>query len=189
MHQDEYTLLNGRRFLKRGGHNRGRDLDAFAVMSNGKIGVVVILKSASRSILGSEAILLTSDDKDKLPDELHVFVRDPIERLRSSYQFFKKQPPIVGRTSRDDLTWKEFVDYVLSGVDNPHWRPASKTVGNTGKAAIPHLFENINEEYPLGKLDVKNVSVPIEGIDLAYRIEELKLMYSDDYKLREQAEG
>ena len=163
------------------------------VVKDGDKGVVVVLKAASRSMINSGLRIVPAKKTDELPSELHVFVRDPIDRLKSAFQFFKGRPPIMGRHqwgAKQMSTWEGFVDGVLDGITNPHWRSVSDTMKlfPPGTKFIVHAFENINDEWPLrGKLERRNQSKPIEGVDMSYRADELRRFYKDDYKLREQA--
>jgi hypothetical protein len=176
-------------------------LDRFVnIVHRGDVGVVIVLKSASRSMLSVHRKKIIHVDtmggtsSAPLPAELHVFVRDPIERLRSAYQFFGLRLAVIATVNPDDeptrgeFTWENFIDNVLAGSKNPHWRPVSETVGKLKKSGvIPHLFENVADEYPLGELPTKNASRPIEGLDLSYRSRDLRELYAGDYAMRARA--
>jgi len=119
--------------------------------------------------------------RDEIPElDLHAFIREPHERLRSGYQFFKGHPPIE---HTGDMSWEQFVDFVLAGEKNPHWRPASETIALVGRPVTSHLFENIQSEYPLGTLEHRNSSAAMD-VDMSYRVDELQQFYAADYELR-----
>ena len=148
--------------------------------------MLMLLKCASRSMIASRPKKHRKGDR-KMPKEVHAFVRDPLERLRSVYQFFKKGPPIIGETERT-MPWEKFIDYVLAGKDNPHWRPASVMIERLGHPnVIVHRFEDLGTEYPLGDLPQRNKSKKMDDLDMNYRKDELLAFYADDIKLREGA--
>ena len=156
------------------------------VIATGDVGVLVIRKNASSSMQSArERIVDTYED---LPPELHVFVREPIQRLYSAYRFFGKQPVVFFREEARDYTWEEFVDGILDkGYDDMHWRPVSKTIELLGRPVIPHLFEKVNEEYMLGDLPIEKSSPLYYDADLSYREDDLREYYQGDYALREEA--
>jgi len=184
-----YKLVNGVPTPQRFNHmNRG---GAEYVTDDGTTGVVIIYKNASRSMVASGRVhRVRKGAKNTLPKNMHVFVRDPIQRLKSAYRFFKAQPPVEGRIQTGAMTYEEFVDHVLGGAENPHWRPVTETLSVFDRSdVVVHLFENLADEYPIGVLEKRNVSKPVvdQEIDLTYREAELKEFYSGDYKLREGA--
>jgi hypothetical protein len=158
----------------------------------GEEGALLLLKAASRSLVADPKTRRRVVGEHEIPKVVHVFVRDPMDRLKSAYQFFRKAPPIQksARIRRKKITWEEFVDAVLDGVENPHWRPASYGVDKVeaeGSTVVPHLFENIGREYPFGELPYKNESREKVKVDLTYRLDEVKAFYADDYNLRRDA--
>lgn len=181
-----YRLINGRIVPRPGG-----ELDFTGYVTDGGDGVVIILKGASRSMIdaASKIVVRKKDDKRPLPNRMHVFVRDPIERLQSVYKFFRAHPPIEGREERGKMLYSDFIDAVLAGAKNAHWRPVTETLSHFAESdVVVHLFENLAEEFPLGKLAKKNASKPVEQeIDLTYREAELKTFYAGDYQLRRTA--
>lgn len=150
----------------------------------GKEGVIVVLKAASRAMVQDYKRIRWEIMGEPLPPKLHIFVRDPIQRLKSAYQFFNGRPPV--HAPHRNLTWEEFVDAVLDGAENPHWRSAQETIdllpGAQGRVTV-HRFEDLATEFPLGPLVKKNESTPID-VDLTYREQELKDFYAADYALR-----
>jgi len=98
---------------------------------------------------------------------LAAFIRDPMERCVSKYQ-----------SNGEGLTWREWVDRILDGVDNAHWRPQVRFLA-PDTILIP--FERIGEF-----VDVHlNRSVPVT-LELSYRRAELEEYYAEDYALRER---
>jgi len=184
-----YKLVNG---IPRPNFSTPPEGRAQYVTDGKDTGVVIIFKAASRSMVatGEERNVFGGRAED-LPKNMHVFVREPLQRLKSAYNFFKAHPPIDGRTKRGPMSYEEFVDHVLDDdARNPHWRSVTETLSVFGRSDIvPHLFENLSDEYPIGALERRNVSKPIEGkeVDTSYREDELKEFYAGDYKLREQA--
>ena len=130
---------------------------------------------------------------DQLPPVIDVFVRDPIERLRSAFQFFRGHPPFRVRhqwKAKSMASWENFVDAILEGVPNPHWRPVADTLDLFPESANFNIvaFEEINEKWGLRKkLEKKNKSIKMDNIDLNYRRDELREFYARDYALRRQA--
>lgn len=114
-------------------------------------------------------------------DDVRIFVRDPVERLRSAWQ-------MMSDSYSDYLEWPDFVDRVLSGelVDR-HWMPQAK-IHTWGGRLIPtsfYLFEDIQEWW--GKwfnrvLPHRNKSNPREIPE--YRREDIKEFYAQDIELR-----
>ncbi len=156
-----------------------------AVISRGGVGVVIILKCASRSMFAGEGFR-SIVGRDKMPSELHVFVRDPIKRLVSAYQFFRRRPPVSGYPDLKQITWEQFIDAVLNNEKNPHWCPVSETLSYIEQDVIAHKFENLSSEYPLGSLGHKNPSNPV-AVDEGYRANEILALYAGDVSLREAA--
>lgn len=152
------------------------------------VGVLLVFKAASRSMVnGREQHVLSGGNES--PRKLHVFVRDPIDRLASAYKFFRGRPPI-DYPEDGAISWERFVDLVLDeGKENPHWRSVTDTIALAGGGKIiPHMFERLSEEFPLGELERRNESpVDLEqSIDRSYRSDELKAAYAGDYELRER---
>lgn len=183
-----YKLVNGRPVPNFLGMTKD---SAEYVTADGNVGVVILFKCASRSMVATgSSCRVQRGVASKQPENMHVFVRDPIQRLQSAYRFFKARPPIEGRNQKGNLTYEEFVDHVLGGAENPHWRPVTETLSVFDRSDIvTHLFENLADEYPIGVLEKRNVSKPVvdQEIDLTYREAELKEFYAGDYKLREEA--
>lgn len=118
-----------------------------------------------------------------------IFLREPVERLRSAYQFF------LGKTSGDKIPgvdegdYKLFVDYVLRDEDHPmdaHWKPQMDVHLHEGKY-IPnefYQFEDINrlwKELSLpGELVHINASKEVPDQDYMYRRDELFNFYEVD---------
>ena len=177
MHPDEYKLVRGKKLLRRADDGR-----RVIVATRDGIGVIVIFKAASRSMIAAKTKQLAVG-RDELPDELHVFVREPIERLRSAYQFFVRRPP-AGEPN-DNMSWEEFIDRVLDGAKNVHWRPVTEVLATVNRDdVIVHLFENLESEFPWGNLQRRNVAKVEYDVDMTYRADELRTMYAGDYALR-----
>ena len=156
---------------------------------NDSVGVFVVFKAASRSMVKGRA--QHASRNGPTPEEMHVFVREPIERLESAYRFFGGRPPI-DYLEDGEISWERFIDLLLDeGKENPHWRSAADTLKLAGRShdTIVHLFEDVNKAFPLGKLDRRNESKR-DGrfvTDPTYREAELREMYADDYALRKRA--
>lgn len=99
-------------------------------------------------------------------------VRDPIDRLESAYNFFKYgQQGNFPTGQYNDI--KDFIDAVLAGVTDEHWRPQSSMLLLCDKFAD---LETMN----ISKL--QNTSPHYEKVE--HRIEELNNFYSQDFVLR-----
>ena len=182
-----YRLVNGR--VVPNFFHSVKDTAEF-VTDGGDTGVVIIYKSASRSMVATgKTVRIERAEPKTQPANMHVFVRDPVKRLKSAYRFFRAAPPINDRAEKGPMTYEDFIDYVLAGTENMHWRPVTETLSVFGRSDIvPHLFENLAEEYPFPGLGHKNVSEPtVCEVNAHYREDEVKSFYSGDYQLREQA--
>lgn len=154
----------------------GLQVKSARVVCKGDVGVVIIFKNASRSMVTTGTVV--SAHRVRLPKHLHVFVRDPIQRLKSAYQFFH------GRSRMKALTWEQFIDRVLAGDENVHWLPVTETLKRLNRDDVNvHLFENLATEYPLGKLEHRNQSEPV-NVDTDYRASDIRRFYAGDYNLR-----
>jgi len=175
-----------RRFVPSGGPDFFQPAVIADLDSN--VGVIMVLKAASRSMIrgvidGHQKRLVIGEDD--LPGDLHIFIRDPLERLRSSYQFMMGRSNPISRACRGDYC--DFVDDILLGDQkDPHWAPQSAVISMLDGAPHIHLFERLDGEYPLGPLQRLNSSKRME-IDDSYREQEVREFYSDDYALREGA--
>ena len=103
--------------------------------------------------------------KDRDDEELLMLVRDPMDRLRSAYQFFTQR-------LQCEQTWEEFVDNILAGNRNNHWIPQTVHHENPTRYMEFDKFLDVQENAS------KEVDVPWE-----YRYEELLEYYEDDWKL------
>lgn len=183
MHPSGYIWVGGRRIIRQADHGIRLSFGGkTSIIEKDGVGVIILLKCASRSMLALRDVRRVVVGEDKLPDEIHAFVRDPIERLRSAYQFFRKRPPVEYRGGA--LEWEQFIDYVLDGRENVHWKPASMTIDEVPAEVTVHRFEDLAEKFPLGKLPRKNKSREVGSVDVAYRADEVKNMYAGDYRLR-----
>ena len=100
-------------------------------------------------------------------------VRDPIDRFESAYNFFQHK---LNGCFPNDTRFKDmesFTDAVLSGLSDDHWRPQCDIIGSCDRYADL-------ETLPLG--EKLNVSEHKEKI--TYRLDELKVYYSRDFKVR-----
>jgi len=147
-------------------------------------GVLVSLKNASRSMVNYPGIGGVKVPPGTPPANLMVFMRDPIERLHSAYQFFEGRPPLGN--GRNLITWEEFIDEVLAGAKNQHWKPVSEGIAIVGKPVQVYKLSELNEKWPFDgpPMETRNKSKPIQ-VNLKYREDELKALYADDYTLLE----
>jgi len=81
----------------------------------------------------------------KNPDgrPLITFIRDPIDRLKSGYNFFQG----TGRWQYfpPPETYRDHVDNVLAGQKNIHWDPQTDIL--KGLEVTPYLLEDINKVW------------------------------------------
>lgn len=120
---------------------------------------------------------------DQVRGNIHLFVRDPIDRLKSAWQFFADVDPQAVQSS-----WERFVDAVLAGAENRHWY--SQTLTHTWRGVfLPthlHPFEDINQIWPTlirRPIGQENMSI-VRNVDRSYRRAELETFYADDMVLR-----
>ena len=170
---------------------RPEDMDGAppTIVGTEKEGVVIVLKAASRSMIAASKRLPVGT----VPEKLHVFVRDPIDRLRSVYQFFtdvqerqqllKEHLPPRPQRQIELSSWEAFVDALLDGALNPHWEPVADILDKIGSQVLVHRFENLADEFPLGELEKRNVSKR-KQLDTTYREDELRAYYARDFAMR-----
>ena len=150
-------------------------------------GVLLVFKAASRSILAAGKI--ADPDKGSLPKKVHVFVRDPLERVISGYRFFSMRNldprgPFRDRELPKIESYEDYVDNILSGDRNVHWEPVADLIERFGKPVIIHRFEDMQAEFPNGiQLERRNESKPVH-VNEGYRYDELREFYAADYALR-----
>lgn len=109
----------------------------------------------------------------------HVFIRDPIERLESAYQFFREHAPSF------QPSWQEFIDAVIDGEPNGHWQSQHVFIEKL-RQPYYHKFEDIGQVWE----DVTGKALPryqsSQKVELPeYRYIDLKRHYRDDFNLRE----
>jgi hypothetical protein len=118
-----------------------------------------------------------------------LFVREPMARLRSAWQFWVHETPVKPYVP---ATWEEFVDEVLDGRYEPHWSPQFEWHTSDDGVFIPNQamkLEYMPRWFKLVygiDLEVENRSIRRE-IDTTYRAHELLVMYSTDLALWEAA--
>lgn len=99
-------------------------------------------------------------------------VRDPIERFESCYNFFQHKHngefPLGSFKSLE-----AFTDAVLSGFENPHWKPQSEMLLECDSFVDLETFPLINH---------RNKNDHLENV--TYRLSDLKDFYFNDFELR-----
>jgi hypothetical protein len=99
-------------------------------------------------------------------------VRDPIDRFESAYNFFQYGQCGNFPTGKYSNI-REFTNAVLSGVEDDHWAPQSKVLKKCDRYA------------DLETLPLDRKQNTVKHIEKAtYKIDELKILYADDYNLR-----
>ena len=111
-----------------------------------------------------------------------AFFRHPLERLKSAYsmQFYQHAT---------GLMWPEYVDEVLAGKDDEHWRPQVIHVEDVPN--IYHRFENVEqhwEKYKKGCLPHENRWSRAPSIN-DHRKAEILEFYAEDLYIWEAADG
>ena len=118
--------------------------------------------------------------KPRLPT--YIFIRDPVDRIHSGFKFL---PGCIPKCPLG-MTYKEYVDQVLSGEPERHWVPQTDLVEGVENLTM-YRFEDLETVWPtLGfpALKPHNISPDVEIPDWDYRIKELMEFYAEDYELR-----
>jgi hypothetical protein len=164
--------------------------------THGRCAIAATPKTASsgiRKALGTHYIATIPADKVDLYDRVIAFVRDPLERIESCWNYFHAQgrfPQAWDKNcniarSRDFEAYEEFVDYVLKepGYLDKHWMPQAYNLQDLpteyhllkdASAVLAEIGLNLEER-------VNTSGVPIVGQD--YRNPELEEFYKADYAL------
>lgn len=109
-----------------------------------------------------------------------AFVRDPVQRFISGFQFLSAQ-------NYPDFPkeYRAFVDRVLGGARNVHWQPQAELLDGIANLTL-YRFEDLQRRWAqigFPTLPVRNASQPIQ-FDVEYRINELLTYYRKDVILR-----
>ena len=147
------------------------------------LAVAQIPKAGLRSIAHWLRFPVVSNDQAMGCSRRVAFIRHPMERLRSCYSMLcemseQGDPHSCGAPVD---SWESFVDHVLSGADNEHWRPQIEHVGN-----VPNVwrrFEDLPEcfgEFHPGPLPHLNKIARRETNN--YREDDLMRLYADDFQ-------
>jgi hypothetical protein len=143
----------------------------------GRLTVATCYKVARTSLLSTSDSFLCPREEIPTKDIIAV-VREPFERLQSTYQFMRQQDLVA--------SYEAFVDMVLDGyfITEPQ-----TNVHTHDRKYIPTIlvpFENINKAFPdLPRLN----SSRKELVDATYRQEEVRHYYADDTKLYASSKG
>ena len=124
--------------------------------------------------------------------EVVWFIRHPIKRLQSCYNYFENT---VGWPTRwvehpkdaeikSPITYEQYVDLVLEGARNRHWDAQVPQVSYAGHFLPTQIyrFEDIQSLWPDligGELPHNNPSNKTP-LNEAYRYDELAALYSED---------
>lgn len=148
-------------------------------------------QTAIRRAVGNHAQTSTPE----LYDQTIAFVRDPLERLESTYHYFAQRGGFpVTRDTRNGRNLKrhpesleDFINFVLDlGWRDKHWAPQSDLWGLTPTHL--HPFEKMPEVMKALGVTVQKINssgVPKEGIQ--YRVPELEAYYARDLENRRHA--
>lgn len=131
--------------------------------------ILAIPKCGSESLACGTRL---ADDEAARLDRI-AFIRGPFSRCVSGWSFFRGQP----QSSLHLAKWEDWVDRVLSGEDNEHWRPQASFI--TDERVLPFeqfgMFVRFHEHRSMWA-----------AFDPGYRLEELRQYYKDDFALRGQ---
>lgn len=142
-------------------------------------GILLIPKCASSSLKKMRMGAAKSLKRDPVPDRMICFVREPIERLKSAYQFFSQS-----RSNKFRATWHQFIDAVLAGNPNIHWKPQTRFIERFDNPQV-YPFEKVSEVWRMlvgSELAHANPSA-YKALD-DYRLNELRKHYAEDYQWR-----
>lgn len=155
-----------------------------AVCATPDLAIVTIRKVACTSI---QTVF-----KNRLPKPdgraLIAFIRDPIERFMSGYNFFHNTRRWQYFPGPEN--YEQHVDNVLAGQRNKHWDPQVEILEDL--VVTPYRLEDIGQVwnmYGFPELPHKN-RAPGDNIrDPDYRAEELREFYAKDIDLRSGLDG
>jgi len=120
------------------------------------------------------------DNFIKINGTIISFIRDPVDRLISGFQFF-----FYLGTGRKAHTYEEYVDRALIKEDE-HWSPQHRWLEKGIFPTDIYRFEELNskwKELGLPSLQHKNASIPIK-VNKNYRIDDIYEYYKGDYQWR-----
>ena len=152
--------------------------------------LAVISKSGSQSITMAANGWYVSNEQALLYPRRIFFIREPFERLKSGYSFFKllklEGSKYNNRVPDFVESWNAFIDYVLdTDHQDEHFLPQTYSLFFSGAltANVILRFEDINEWWPLfftSKLERLNSAHRVSEINTDYRKREIDEYYALD---------
>lgn len=169
----------------------------FRVYNN--IGVAEIPRAASMSVRRTLPVELSGVQTYSSADSIrgvqkYAFIRDPLERFFSGAVFL---PNRYGGMPQGITSYADYVDMVLSGVQDDHWTPQAdllQGIPNLNLYPLEQIHVIWNQVmspagFPLLQHVNKTANTAQERtwcFDSQYRISELVQFYQADYTLRSQ---
>lgn len=146
------------------------------------IGHVLIPKNASTFLLSKEHTVIDLNYFLSMKKRC-AYLRNPIERLFSAYQFFNdllNRSVLYDGFSLDVAeSYEGFVDFALENID-AHWRPQTEFLYHKGELIVNEV------ELLTPKNNAINASKKLE-FNKEYRIKEVRNYYTNDFRLLEKA--
>ena len=142
--------------------------------------IALIPKCASRSI----KLALGNNDALETPRDIRIgFIRDPIDRLISAWNYSQRRKPWDRMPNTD--TYKQLVDHILSGrSNNPHW-----ALQSDADVTKWYWFEDLSVVWA----DLYKARLPLQQVGRkrkeftrqnTYRLAELEAHYAPDFAIR-----
>lgn len=156
---------------------------AFRYIIHNGIGIAIIRKAASVSMENTKGEP-GAPKKPKIP--VVAFIRDPIERLQSGWQFFTNGDKDYSKWNwARGRTYEDHVDLVLGGLKDEHWDSQAEILAGIDDLTC-YKFEDLETKWEeLGFPSLPHYNISNQNIEhLNYRDVELKEFYKEDIEWR-----
>ena len=156
------------------------------------IALAVIAKAGTLSFTNAaNGWYLTNEQAQYYPRKVW-FIREPFDRLKSAYSFFKKlaidNSKYHNKLVEFTNSWEAFIDFVLdTDHKDEHFLPQTSTLMYNGQLSPDTIlrFEDVQKWWPkyfVPKLERLNMAPRLE-VDPNYRRAEIDTYYAEDLKI------
>ena len=151
---------------------------------SGPVAFAAIPKCGQHTIAAYGGVMVDSAVIHKIATRI-AFIRDPFDRLKSAFHFFKQTNCYV---QCDHMSsYGKFIDWALDS-DDEHVIPQHKFLFNSFNTLIKiEYMSEVMEELTGSVVTPQNTSEHNMKCDADYRADDIKSYYKEDYELYEEA--